>query len=70
MQVKAIDKEKFGKKATVSVYAIYVFSVSMNIDEENFSKWLMIHQIRQFFPTKIFPCMVQNFEGTKFAIAK
>ena len=49
MQVKAIGKEKFGEQATVSVYAIYVFCISVNIGKENLGKWLVIHQIRQFF---------------------
>ena len=50
---RAVDKENFGKKATVSAYAIYIFCVSVNIGKENFGEWLMIHQIRQFSPTKI-----------------
>ena len=35
-KVKAIGKENFGKQATVSAYAKYMFSVSVNIGEENF----------------------------------
>ena len=38
IQVKATGKEKFGKPATVSAYAKYIFSVSVNIGEENFGK--------------------------------
>ena len=55
MQVKAIGEQKFGERATVSAYVIYVFSVSMNVGEEYFGKWLKIHQIRQFFPCQNFP---------------
>ena len=43
MQVKAIGEKKFGEKATVSAYAIYVFHTSVNIGEEKFGEWLMIH---------------------------
>ena len=52
---KAIGEEKFGELATVSLYVKYIFGVSVNIGKE---KFLMIHQIHQFFPTKNFPCMV------------
>ena len=38
IQVKAIGKEKFGEWATVSAYAKYIFSVSVNIGEENFGE--------------------------------
>ena len=38
VQVKAIGKEKFGEQATVSVYAKYIFGVSVNIGEENFGE--------------------------------
>ena len=57
MQVKAIGTEKFGKKATVSAYAIYVFRVSVNIAKENFREWLTICLIRQFFPLPKFSCV-------------
>ena len=34
MQVKAIGEEKFDGQATVSVYAIYIFWVSVNIGKQ------------------------------------
>ena len=41
MQVKAISKENLvNKLGTVSAYAKYIFSVSMNIGEENFGKYI------------------------------
>ena len=41
-------------------YALYVFRVSVNIGEENFGEWLMIRQIRQFFPYQNFPMYGNN----------
>ena len=55
MQVKAIGKEKFGEKTTVSAYAIYIFCVSVNIGGENFGGWLTICQVCQLFPYQNFP---------------
>ena len=57
-QVKAIGKEKFGKKATVSAHTIYIFLVSVNIGEENFGEWVTICQICQFFPYQNFPMYI------------
>ena len=51
---------KIWQKATVSVYAIYIFHVPVNIDEKKFGKWLMICQIHQFFTLPKFSHVQHN----------
>ena len=56
VKVKAIDEEKFGKLATVSAYAKYIFGVFVNIgDVTNSSKFV---KFDKFSPAKYFPYMV------------
>ena len=43
----------YGKQQSVHT-PLYIFRVSVNIGEENFGEWLMVHQ---FFPLTI-PCTV------------
>lgn len=46
-QIEVSGKEKFGESDKVNKYTKYNYVISFNVDEENLSKKLMIHQ---YFP--------------------
>ena len=47
---------------------MHVFRISVNIEEENFSEWLMIRQICQFFPLPKFSHVQYTVHGKYLAV--
>ena len=50
-------------KVTVSAYAKYIFSVSVNNGKENLTNSSGFSKFTNFVPTKVFPCAVHIYKA-------